>query len=69
MIKTVNVTKFSEVRVVDTFRPAVMNANGGTPEVDIHFGSNMDILVIVASKKQLSRDNQERIRILTDIKS
>jgi hypothetical protein len=36
--------------------------------LDIHFGANYDVLIIVPSGKQLSKDNQERIRILTEVK-
>jgi hypothetical protein len=68
MIRPSRVNKISEVKVVDTFRPTVMHINGGSNEVDVHFGANMDILVIVAKGKQLSKDNIERIRILTDVR-
>lgn len=66
MIKTSKVNKYSEVRVIDTFRPAVENTNRGSSEVNVHFGTNMDILVITAKNKDISKDNLERIRILTD---
>jgi hypothetical protein len=68
MIKTVRVTKYNEIRVIDTFKPTIEKLNGGTPEADIHFGSNMDILIIVGHNKKISKDNLERIRILTDVK-
>lgn len=68
MIKSVKINKYSLVRMPDTFRPSVEQINKGSTEVDIHFGSNMDIVVVVAKHKELSRDNQERIRILTESK-
>jgi len=68
MIKTVNVDKYSSVRLTDTFQCAVIEVNKGTRAVDIYFGSNMDIVVCVAKGKQLSKDNLERIRILTDVR-
>lgn len=40
----------------------------GTQDVDVHYGNNFDVLVIVPSGKDLSRDNKERIRILTEVK-
>ena len=67
MIKQSKINAYNEVRLVDTFKPVVMSTNeDGSPKVNIHFGQNMDILVITAKDKQLSKDNQERIRILTD---
>ena len=68
MIKTVNVDKYSSIRCPDTFQYAVIEVNKGARTVDIHFGSNMDIVVCVAKGKQLSKDNLERIRILTDVR-
>ena len=68
MIKTAKLGKYSTVRLVDTFSPTVVLTNGGTTEVDIHFGTVMDVLVITAHKKQLSKDNLERIRQLTEVK-
>ena len=72
MIKQGKVNKYNEVRVPDTFAPTVMDTNKGTDktarEVNIYFGGNMDILVICAKNKQLSKDNLERIRILTDVR-
>lgn len=66
MIKTVNINKYDLVRLPDTVRPSVMEANkNGEATVDIHFGSNMDIVVVVAKNRQLSNDDQERIRIIT----
>lgn len=68
MIKTANVTRYNQIRLVDTFRPVITTQNNGKPAADIYFGSNMDVLVIVAHNKKLSRDNMERIRILTDVR-
>ena len=69
MIKTVNVGRYSTVRLPDTFELAVIETNKGSREVKIHFGSNLDIVVCVAKDRKLSRENVERIRILTDVKS
>ena len=71
MEKNTNITKYSQIRLVDTFKPAVeqtnnKSGNGSKPEVVIHFGTNMDILVICAKHKKLSRDNTERIKILLE---
>lgn len=37
-------------------------------EVNIHFGENYDTFVVVPANKELSKDNLERIRILTSQK-
>ena len=66
MIKTTKISKYNEVRLVDTFKPSVEATNNGTPMVNIHFGTNMDILIITAKDKQIGKDNMERIRILID---
>jgi hypothetical protein len=69
MIKTVNINKYSLVRMPDVFRPSVQETNkNGTTTVDIHFGANMDIMVVVAKNKKLSEDNAKRIKILTEEK-
>ena len=72
MIRKSKVNLYNEVKVVDTFLPAVMEVNKGddkqSREVNIYFGANMDTLVITARNKQLSKDNLERIRILTDVR-
>lgn len=41
---------------------------GVSSKVDVHFGGNFDVVVIVPHDKELSRDNKERIRILTEVK-
>jgi hypothetical protein len=60
----------------DTFRPSVpdtktTNKKGVTDtikEISIHYGCNMDIVVICSKGKQLSKDNLERLRILIDVR-
>jgi hypothetical protein len=71
MIKRQNIkpgAKNNPIRVKppDTFTSFV--EQNAVQSLDIHFGSNYDIIVIVPSNKQLSKDNQERIRILTEVK-
>ena len=66
MIKTSKVSKRNMLRLPDTFRPTVEQSNDGDTTVDIYFGSNMDVLVLVAHSKKLSDDNRKRIHILTD---
>ena len=71
MIKTVKINKYVQVRLVDTFRPAVIETNKknkgeATTEVDIHFGAIMDVVIVVAKHKKLSSDDMRRIKILTD---
>jgi hypothetical protein len=69
MHKTVKVNKLNMVKLPDTFRPTVLDTNkNGDATVDIHFGSNMDILVITAKNKQLSGDDTSRIKIIVGIK-
>lgn len=68
MIKKAKVSQRDLVRLPDTFRPTIQQLNNGDAAVDIHFGSNLDVLVLVAHNKQLSKDNQERIRILTEVR-
>jgi hypothetical protein len=69
MVKVVNVNKYGMVKLTDTFMPAVLESNkDNTRTVNVHFGTNMDIAVVVAKGRQLSKDNQERIRILTNEK-
>lgn len=69
MIKIVNVNKYGLVKLPDTFRPSVLDANkDNTSTVHVHFGANMDVVVVVAKNKQLSGDNKERIKILTENK-
>ncbi len=36
--------------------------------VDVYFGAHYNVLVITSHDAKLSKDNLERIRILTDIK-
>ena len=65
MIKTTNITKHDLVNMPDTFRPAVKEANkSDKATVDIYFGKEMDIVVVVAKEKQLNNDNLRRIKIL-----
>jgi len=72
MIKTVRLAKYNTIKLLDTFLPSVIDTNKGNDkqarEVNIHFGANMDILVIYARGKVLTKDNLERIRILTDVR-
>lgn len=64
-VKTTN--KYS-IRVTppDTFS-AFLEQNK-VQSIDVHFGSNYDVVVIVPSDKELSKDNKERIRILTEVR-
>jgi len=65
VIKTTNITKHDLISVPDTFRPSVLEVNKtGKATVDVYFGRDMDIIVVVAKEKQLSNDNQRRIKIL-----
>ena len=65
MIKTTNITKHDLVSMPDTLRPSVMEVNkSNKATVDVYFGRDMDIVVVVAKEKQLSNDNQRRIKIL-----
>jgi hypothetical protein len=66
MLKTSKVTLRNLIRVPDTFKPTVEQTNGGDALVDVYFGANMDVLVLVAHKKKLSDDNHKRIHILTE---
>lgn len=77
MYKEVNVGKYGTVRLPDTFLPAVIETNKRDnkaltdkemKKVRVYFGANMDMVVCVANNKELSKDNQERIRILTDVR-
>lgn len=68
MQKTVNVGKYGTVKLPDTFSPAVLETNKGGKEVNVFFGANMDVVVCIAKNKKLSGDNQERIRILVDVR-
>ncbi|MDD3460987.1 MAG: hypothetical protein PHW28_06810 [Mesotoga sp.] len=69
MIKTSKVNAYGEVKTVDTLLPAVQAVNADkSSKVNVHFGSNMYIIVVVAKDAQLSKDNLERIRILTEVK-
>lgn len=68
MIKTANIGSYCTVRLPDTFLPAIVDTNKGTNKVNIYFGANMDIVVVTAKEKQLSKDDIERIRILTEVK-
>lgn len=65
MIKIVRISKYDEVKLPDTFQPAMLETNKGINEVAVHFGTNMDIIVCVAKLKKLSDDDLTRIRILT----
>ena len=55
------------VTVPDLFKP-ILEQHYKSDKVDVHIGANMDIVVICATDKQLSKDNQERIRILTEVR-
>lgn len=66
MIKKSKIGIRNLIRVPDTFNDVM--AQLGTQDVDVHYGNNFDVLVIVPSGKDLSRDNKERIRILTEVK-
>lgn len=66
MIKKSKIGIRNLVRVPDTFNDIMKQL--GTQDIDVHYGSNFDVLVIVPSNKDLSRDNKERIRILTEVK-
>jgi hypothetical protein len=69
MIKTTNITKHNLVRMPDILRYAVIETNKtDKATVDVYFGANMDIMVVVAKNKKLSNDNQQRIKILTEEK-
>ncbi len=66
MILVAGVNKYGLVKLPNTFRPSILDTNkDNEAKVNIHFGSNMDIVVIVARNKQLSRDDSDRIRYLT----
>lgn len=70
MIKKIKVktgNKYS-IRITppDTFSAFLEQNN--VPSIDVHFGSNYDVIVVVPSDKELSKDNKERIRILTEVK-
>lgn len=67
MIVKSKVTKKNLVHVPDLFRPFI-EQHYNSDNVDVHIGANMDILIICANSKELSKDNKERIRILTEIK-
>lgn len=75
MFRTVNVGKYSTVKLPDTFEPAVIEtntkANKGkdTSEkelraVNVHFGRNMEVVVCVAKSKKLEGIDLERIELL-----
>jgi len=65
VIKTTNITKHDLISVPDTFRPSVLEVNKSSKAtVNVYFGRDMDIIVVVAKEKQLSNDNQRRIKIL-----
>jgi hypothetical protein len=64
--KTVKLNKYNEARLPDTFKPAVEETNKGSAIVNIHYGKNMDIIILVAKEKQLSKDNLSRIKILVE---
>lgn len=68
MIKSTKLGKYCTVRLPDTFLPSTLDTNKGDNKVNIHFGGNMDIVVVTARDKQLSKDDQERIRILTEVR-
>jgi len=73
MFRTVNVGKYSTVKLPDTFEPAVMEtnhkANKSTPEselrkVHVYFGKNMDVAVCIAANHKLEGMDLERIELL-----
>lgn len=54
------------VRLPDVFICSEQYKKGDP--IDVHFGTNTDILIITSLNKGLSRDNKERIRILLEVK-
>jgi len=62
MIKTTKVTQHNLIKLIDTFRPSVVEVNKDkSSTVNMYFGANMDILIITAIDKKLSDDNLTRI--------
>lgn len=68
MIKVVKMGRRGITKMPDTFAAFIAQSGSGNQLVDLHFGSNFDVVVVTMHSKVLSRDNQERIRILTDVK-
>lgn len=55
------------VSVPDLIKPTI-EAQFKNSNIHIHVGANLDTIIIVPADKPLSKENQERIRILTDTK-
>ena len=69
MVKVSKVNKYGEVKTVDTLLPTVCDINDDkSNKVNVYFGANLHIVVITAKDAKLSKDNLERIRILTDVR-
>lgn len=66
MIKISRIRARGCIQLPDTFLAFTKVIKGD--EVETHFGSNFHVIVIVAKGSVLSKDNQERIRILTDVR-
>lgn len=70
MLKVVKVKADAQGNL-STPLPDILTCGGGCTKgtlADVHFGTNQDIIVITVHNKGLSRDNLERIRILTEVK-
>jgi len=63
MKKPSRITEGGKVQMPETFIYTI-----GTGQlVDVYFGKNFDIAVVTAKDKNLSNDNKERIRQLTEV--
>jgi hypothetical protein len=61
-------TKHSKINKKGMVRLPDTMVDNDNKQIDIIYGSNFGIVVIVDSNKSLDKDNTERIRILTDVK-